>query len=149
MPSRTYSTTILGDPSGHADTTAIDIPFDPKAVFGAARVPVVVTLQGYSFRSTTFNMKGERFVPLRREHREATGVKAGDKVKVTLTLDEAPRVIDPPADLVKALKAAKALDAFKALSFTHQKEHVNAITDAKKPETRARRITKCVAMVAG
>lgn len=146
MPSKTYATTILADPDGGSMTT-IDVPFDPKAVFGKARAPVVVTLNGYRFRSTTFTMKGQRFVPLCREHREGAGVRAGQRLKVTLTLDEAPRVVKPPTDLVKALKAAKALDAFSAMSYTHQREHVQAIEDAKKPETRARRIQNCVAMV--
>lgn len=53
-----------------------------------------------------------------------------------------------PADLTAALKAAAAFDAFDALPPSHRREHINAIDEAKKPETRARRIENCVKMVA-
>lgn len=131
---------------------AIPVPFDPKAVFGKVRVPVRVTVTGskqtpYTFRSTICKMDGACWIPLRKSHREPAGVAAGDTVRIRLELDDQPRVVDAPTDLQKALKAAKVLDAWKAMSFTHQREHVEAITEARKPETRARRIEKCVDMV--
>jgi hypothetical protein len=89
-------------------------------------------------------MGGERFIPLRGSNREASGV-----VTVTLTLDDKPRVVKPPVDLARALREAGtgAVDAWKAMSFTHQREHVEAIEQAKKPETRERRVRACVEMV--
>ena len=54
----------------------IPVPFDPQAVFGKLRVPVKVTLNGHSYRSTIFKMDGLCFIPLRRSHREAPGSKA-------------------------------------------------------------------------
>lgn len=147
MPAaRTYTTIILADPDG-SSMTAIPVPFDPKAVFGVARAPVVVRLRGYEFRSTIFTMGGERFVPLRRSHREAAGVAGGERVRVTLTHDTTPRVVETPADLTKALRGAKLLATWDTLSFTHQREHVEAILDAKKPQTRTRRIEKCLEML--
>lgn len=65
-----------------------------------------------------------------------------------LELDTEERTVTPPPDFVKELKKAKAWKAWEALSFTHQREHVEAIEQAKKPETRARRIVKSVAMIA-
>jgi hypothetical protein len=127
----------------------IPVPFDPKAVFGKVRAPVKVTLNGYTFRSTIAAMGGPLFIPLRRSHREAAGLEGTETLTVVVEVDEAPRTVTPPKDLVKALKAAGALDRWKALSFTHQREHVEAIEEAKKPETRARRIEKAVAMVRG
>ena len=64
-----------------------------------------------------------------------------------LDLDSGPRVVKPPADLVKALKAASLWDRWQDLSYSHQREHVEAIEEAKKPETRARRIERAVQMV--
>lgn len=128
--------------------TGIAVPFDPVEVFGKSRAPVVVRLNGYEYRSTVFTMCGKRWVPLRRSNREAAGVKAGQRVRVTLTLDAAKRTVKTPRDLTAALKAAGAATAWKVLAFTHQREHVEAIEGAKKPETRARRIAKCVEMVA-
>jgi uncharacterized protein YdeI (YjbR/CyaY-like superfamily) len=45
------------------------------------------------------------------------------------------------------LKTASVWDRWQRLSFSHQREHVDAIDEAKKPETRVRRIERAVAMV--
>jgi uncharacterized protein YdeI (YjbR/CyaY-like superfamily) len=67
-------------------------------------------------------------------------------VRVDLDTDE--RAVTPPADLVKALKAAPpAWDRWRELSFTHQREHAEAVEGARRPETRARRIAAAVAML--
>ena len=124
------------------------LPFDPKAAFGSVRAPVVVTIDGYTFRTRVVAMGGPICVALRREHREAAGLEGGETVKVAVALDTAARTVDAPADLLKALAAARgALDAWKALSYTHQREHVEAIEGAKKVETRERRVAAAVAMV--
>lgn len=125
----------------------IPLTFDPKAVFGKIRVPVKVTLNGYTFRNTIAAMGGPPFIPLRRSNQEAAGLDGIDTLDVRLDLDTEPRVVKPPADLVKALKAASAWDRWQELSFSHQREHVEAIEDAKKPETRVRRIERAVQMV--
>ena len=65
-----------------------------------------------------------------------------------MELDTKPRVVKPPVDLAKALRADKRADAaWKVLSYTHQKEHVAAIEGAKRPETRERRIRKAIEML--
>jgi hypothetical protein len=128
----------------------IPLTFDPKEIFGKVRAPVTVTVNGYTYRSTIAAMGGPACIPLRRSNREAAGLSAGQSVEVRLELDTSPRVVTPPADFIKALKAVPgAWDRWRALSFTHQREHVEAIEDAKKPETRSRRIAKAVHMVAG
>ena len=145
MTAKTYTTTIIRD----GMMCAIPVPFDPKPVFGRVRAPVTVTLNGYTFRSTIAAMGGPCFIPFRRSHREAAGLEGGETLKVQLALDPEARTVSPPADLVRALKAVPgARDAWKALSFTHQREHVEAIEGAKKPETRTRRIDAAVVMVA-
>jgi hypothetical protein len=143
MKTKTFKVTLQRDGA----ICAIPVPFDPKEVFGKARVPVSVTLNGYTYRSTIFNMSGERFLPLRKSHREAAGLEGNETLPVTLTLDEAPREVEVPRDLEKALKAARIWEAWTAQSFTHKREHVEAIEQAKKPETRLRRIEKAVEMV--
>ena len=146
MSAKTFKTTILRDGS----MCAIPVTFDPKAVFGKVRAPVRVTLNGYTFRSTIAAMGGPCFIPFRKSHREAAGLEGGETLMVTLELDTEKREVKPPADLVKALKASPgALERWRALSYTHQREHVEAIEDAKKPETRVRRIAAAVSMVTG
>ena len=126
----------------------IVLPFDPKEVFGKVRAPVKVTLNGYTFRTTIAAMGGPPCIGIRTSYREAAGLEGGEKVEVRVALDDEPRVVTPPADLVKALKAAPpAWDRWRELSFTHQREHAEAVEGAKKPETRARRIANAVAMV--
>jgi hypothetical protein len=127
----------------------IPVPFDPKEVFGKARAPVRVRLPGHEYRSTISSMGGY-CVPLRRSHREAAGLEGNETVSVTLELDTEPRVVDVPEDLIEALRAAPGAWArWSALSYTHRREHVEAIEGAKKPETRARRIEAAARTVMG
>jgi hypothetical protein len=144
MLHRTVRVTIFRDGS----TCYVPVPFDPKAAFGKVRAPVRVTLNGYTFRSTIAVMGGTVFIPLRRGHREAAGLEGGETLGVEIALDTEPRIVKPPADLVRALRAAPpAWERWRGLSFTHQREYVEAITEARKPETRARRIAEAVRMV--
>lgn len=144
MPSKTFKTTI------HRDGSMCFIPltFDPKPVFGKVRAPVKVTLNGYTYRSTIAAMGGPPCIPLRRSNREAAGLEGDETIDVRLDLDTAVREIKPPADLVRALKSAPpAWDRWRELSYSHQREHVEAIEEAKKPETRARRIAAAARVV--
>ena len=140
---KTFTATIVRDGS----MCYIPLTFDPKPVFGKTRAPVKVTLNGYTFRSTIAAMGGPTCIPLRKSNREAAGLEGGESIQVRLDLDTEPRVVKPPADLVKALKAASVWDRWRELSFTHQREHAEAVEDAKKPETRARRIERAVQMI--
>src|SRR5437867_4093914 len=123
----------------------IPVPFDPRPVFGKVRAPVKVTLNGYTYRSTIASVGSGPCIPLRKSNREAAGLEGGEVLDVRLDLDTEKREIKPPADFVKALKAAPpAWDRWRELSFSHQREYVEAIEEAKKPETRARRIDGAV-----
>lgn len=126
----------------------IPLPFDPKTVFGKVRVPVKVTLNGYTFPSTIASMGGPPFIPLRKSNREAAGLEGTETIEVRLDVDASKREVKPPADLVKALKAVpSAYERWQQLAYTHQREHVEAIEGARKPETRERRIANAVQMV--
>lgn len=129
---------------------AIPVPFDPKAVFGKVRAPVVVTINGHCYRSTIAHMGGPCFVPLRENNRESAGVVPGVEVEVTLVLDEAIRTVDVPDDLTAALDAIPhARETWDKASFTHRREYVESLLDAKKPETRTKRLEKALAFVKG
>jgi hypothetical protein len=126
--------------------TFIAVPVDVPALFGRVRAPVVVTVNGHAYRSTVMRY-GERYVlPLSRANREAAGVSAGDAVVVELAADDAPRTVEVPADLAAALDATPgARAAFDALAFSHRREWVESVTEARRPETRARRIARTLA----
>jgi hypothetical protein len=126
----------------------IVLPFDPREIFGKARAPVVVTINGYSYRSTIAHMGGPPFVPFRQSHRDAAKVKTGGAIEVELALDEAVRTVDLPGDLAAALDGiAGARAAWDALSYTARREHAEAIEGAKRPETRAGRLQAAIAFV--
>jgi len=145
MTSKTVEVLIPGNGS----MCAIPVPFDPKSVFGKVRAPVSVTINGYTFRSTIARMGGETFIPLRKSNREAAGIQGGDRVKVRIAADLDARIVKVPPDLARALKAKSAMwTKWRKLSYTHQRECVESVLGAKKPETRERRIAKVVSMVA-
>jgi Bacteriocin-protection, YdeI or OmpD-Associated/Domain of unknown function (DUF1905) len=144
MSSKTFKTTIVRDGS----MCFIPLTFDPRTVFGKLRAPVKVTVNGHTYRSTIAAMGGPPCVPLRKSNREAAGLAGSETVNVRLDLDTEPREIEPPSDFVKALKASPpAWPRYQELSFSHRREHVEAIVGAKKPETRARRITNAVRLI--
>lgn len=145
MSSRTFKTTLLQE----GNLTAIAVPFDPKTVFGKTRAPVKVTLNGYTYQSTIASMGGRFVIPLRKSNREAAGLTGDETLEVRLDLDTETREIKPPADLAKALKAAPpAWDRWRELSYSHQREYAAAVEEAKKPETRERRIATAVREIA-
>jgi uncharacterized protein YdeI (YjbR/CyaY-like superfamily) len=89
------------------------------------------------------------FMVVNRQMREAAGVTGGETVPVQMERDDAPRVITPPPDFARALKASKEARAtWDKLSYTHQREHVEHLEGAKKPETRQRRIEKSISLLA-
>jgi hypothetical protein len=146
VKSKTVEVSILCD----GGMCAIPVPFDPNAVFGKVRAPVKVTVNGYTFRSTIARMGGEAFIPLRESNREAAAVEGGDRVKVRITADAEVRVVKVPPDLAQALKAKSGLwKQWGELSYTNQRECVESVLGAKKPDTRTRRIAKVVDLVAG
>jgi hypothetical protein len=146
MPSNKVTVTIQQEGS----MCWIPVPFDSKGAFGKVRAPVLVTLNGYTYRSTIASMGGVVCIPLRRSHREAAGVEGGQTLAVRIELDTEKREVEPPDDLVEALKAVPgAWDRWCKLSFTHQREYVEAIEEARKPETRARRIAKATEWTSG
>ena len=141
MTSKTFRAKIVREGS----ICFIPLTFDPKPVFGKVRAPVKVTLNGYTYRSTIAAMGGPPCIPLRKSNREAAGLEGDETITVRLDLDTDKREVTPPTDLLRALKAIPGgLDRWRALSYTHQREHVEAIEEAKKPQTRARRIAAAI-----
>ena len=111
---------------------------------GGGRIPVRATFDGIAYRGSIASMGGCKALGILKQIRTDLGKGPGDPVLVTVSRDDAERTIEVPADLAAALTEAGLREAFDRLSFSHRREHVNAITEAKKPETRARRITKAL-----
>ena len=141
----TFRTTLHGVQDMNA--TGIAIPPEVIESLNAGKRPkIVVAVAGLSYRSTVAVMGGQYMVGVTQEQRARTGLKAGDPIEVTIELDTAPRTVEAPADLLAALDAAGVRGAWDKLAYSHQKEHVRAIEEAKAPDTRQRRVEKAVAM---
>lgn len=143
-----FTTTVL-----QARKTATGLPVPPSVIeaLGSGKRPaVVVTVNGgHTYRSTVGVMNEQFLVPLSAENREAAGVAAGDSVEVSLEVDTLPRSVDVPEDLSAALQEAGVRAAFDTLSNSRQRALVDPVSQAKAPETRARRIEKAVEALRG
>ena len=127
----------------------VRIPFDVEQVFGRKRVPVKATINGEPYRGTLVRM-GEPFhiLIVLKEIRQKIGKDFGDKVEVALEADDQPRIVEVPPDFQQALDQSQiAKAAFEKLSYTHQKEHVQAILEARREETRRNRIQKAIGLL--
>ena len=146
MGSIRFKATLV--PRGPAAAVVIDDEQVDAVGEGAKRFPVVATVDGYSWRTTVARMGGEFLVGLNRAVRQEAGVEAGDKVDVTLELDTAPREVEVPEALSSALaQDPEARAFFDGLAYTHRKEYARWIDEAKRDETRERRVAQALEML--
>lgn len=137
--------TIL-EPLGPA--THIELDDDQVAELGGGkRAAVRVTVGGRTARLRLAVMGGQNVIGLSKASRAELGVEIGDEIEALIELDDAPREIVVPDDLAAAFAAAGVREAFEALAPSHRKEHVRAVEEAKRPETRERRIAASVAKI--
>lgn len=137
---------LNGDESQTDASASFTLPFDTRDVWGKAKVPIKVTINGYTWRSTVGNRSGIQYIVVNADARRGAGVKAGDFVTITLEPDTEKREIEVPTPLQRAL-GAKLTQKLNALSFTHKKEFVVWYSEAKKEDTRARRVEKMKQML--
>ena len=143
---QTFKTELL---KGDGDTTGFIIPDKVVEAFGQGKKPkVTVTINGkFSYPNTVAVMGGQYMIGISKERRKLAGVTGGEMIEVTLELDTAPRVMEVPPDLAKALNKDRDAKAyFATLSYSNQRRHIDNINGAKTDETRARRIEKSVAL---
>jgi len=110
---------------------------------GRGRVMLAITYKGSEFRTSVSVYRGEWMMVVNQEM-QAGGLEPGKAYQVEIARDTAERTVEIPADLKAALTKAKVLTTFEKLAYTHRKEWVRSVEDAKKPETRERRIAKVV-----
>ncbi|HKU52440.1 MAG TPA: YdeI/OmpD-associated family protein [Nitrospira sp.] len=142
----TFTATIQNAGGGGA---FVEVPFDVEAAFGSKRPKVKAVIEGVPYRGILTRMGTEcHLLVVLKEIREQIGKTFGDEVTITVEPDTEPRVIEIPAELKKAFKTEKEAKAFfDKLSYTHQKEYVTWIDEAKREETRQNRIAKTVEML--
>jgi hypothetical protein len=147
MPKKqTFTATIQNAGGGGA---FVEVPFDVEAVFGAKKPKVKAMIEGVPYRGILTRMGTDyHMLIILKGIREQIGKTFGDEVNITVEPDTKPRVIEVPADLKKAFKTEKQAKAFfEKLSYTHQREYVMWVDEAKREETRQNRIAKTIEML--
>jgi hypothetical protein len=127
--------------------TKLDIPFKVEDAFGSrGRVSVQGTINGFAFRTSVFpNGDGTHHMMVNKAMQQGAKAKPRDMVKLTLQRDQGAQTVEVPPDVKRALaKNKRAAAAFDKLAPSHRPEHIRAIMEAKKPETRVRRIERMI-----
>ena len=124
-------------------------PYDVEKEFGTrGQVPVKVTFDGVPYTGTMVKYgRPEHMLPILKAIQEKMGKGPGDTITVVVERDETVRTVEVPAEFAKLMKKEGVLPVFEKLSYTNRKEYCRWITEAKKEETRARRLGKAIEML--
>ena len=144
-----FKGTLTATPRGGGGTL-IPVPSDVAANLGLKGMPKIrVVIAGRPYRGSLMPMgDGTYCLGILKSIQEAAGVGFGDSVEVLLELDTAPRTVEPPADLARAMAGDKKMAANREnLSFTNKKEMARSLEEAKKSETRERRLKAAIAQL--
>ena len=147
MPKKHTFTAVIQNAGGGG--AFVEVPFDVEEAFGSKRPKIRALIEGVPYRGTLVRMGTEcHLLLVLKSIREQAGKTFGDEVKVTVEADAEERVVAVPAELKRAFKSEKEANAaFEKLSYTHQKEYAAWINEAKKEETRQKRIAKTIEML--
>ena len=134
---------------GRGGGAFVFFPYDVEQEFGAkGHVPVQATFDGEQYRGSLAKYGSpQHMLGVSKAIREKLGKKAGDMLDVVVWKDEEERTVEVPPEFQKLLKKEGLLPSFDKLSYTHRKEYCRWITEAKKEETRLRRLEKAVEML--
>lgn len=136
---------IAGDGGG----TGVLFPYDTEAEFGTkGRVPIHATFDGLPYTGSLIKYGfPQHTLHLPKEIRVQLGKHPGDIIAVVVWRDESERILEVPEPFLDLLRKEGLLPVFEQLSYTHRKEYCRWIAEAKKEETRLRRLQKAVEML--
>ena len=128
------------------DNAGIVVPAEVMSALGGGNHPkVVVTLNGFTYRSSVAKMGDHFLIPASKARRAEGKLEVDVPYEIEIELDTAPRTVDLPEELAAHFgndPAAKA--AWEAMSYSTQLRTVTPILNAKKPETRQRNVEKVI-----
>jgi hypothetical protein len=130
--------------------TLVPIPKEVAAKLGLKGMPKInAVIAGTPYRGSLMPMgDGTYCLGVLKSIQDAAGVGAGDSITIDVELDTAPRTVTLPADLATAIAHDKAaLAAWEAMSYTNKKEIARSLDEAKRPETRERRLAHALALL--
>jgi len=127
------------------NNTGIVVPEENLLELNAGKKPPVkVNVNGYEYQSTIASMSGYYLIPLSKEHRILSGLNGNDEVNVILTLESKDRNVDVPVELIQILNDNNLLELFEKQSYSARKEMVRLIMDAKKEDTKTKRLNQLI-----
>jgi uncharacterized protein DUF1905/bacteriocin resistance YdeI/OmpD-like protein len=147
----TFKGTLTPTPRGGGGCL-VPVPCEVAAKLGLKGMPKIsAVIAGQKYRGSLVPMgDGTYCLGVLKSIQDAAGVGFGDTISVELELDTAPRTVEPPADLARPIAASKKMAAnWEKLSFTNKKEMARSLEEAKKPETRERRLASALAKLRG
>lgn len=129
----------------------IEFPFSTEELFNKkGQVKVKAVFDGnVEYRGSLTKMKSDcHILGLTQEVRKKLGKTFGDKVSVSLSEDKEERVVEVADDIISVFNEnPEAKTLFDKMSYTHKKEYIRWIEEAKKPETRENRKIKMIQMI--
>jgi hypothetical protein len=148
QPMKKYNFTAKIEP-GPGGGAFVLFPFDAEREFGVkGRVPVKAAFEGIPYSGSLMRCGAQQhMLGILKSIQEQTGKQIGDTIKVQVWQDQQERTVEIPPAFAALLKKEKLLPTFEKLSYTHRKEYVRWITEAKKEETRAARLAKSIEML--
>jgi hypothetical protein len=128
----------------------VEVPDEVVAALGGkGRIPVQASFDGVPYRGSIVKMGGVMMLGVTKATMAEAGAGPGDVLDVVVQNDEAPREVEVPPELARALKRNRTAAAvWDRLSFSHRREYVGYIVEAKKEETRARRVERSIEALA-
>lgn len=127
------------------NNTGIVVPEENLLELNAGKKPPVkVNVNGYEYQSSIASMSGYYLIPLSKEHRLNSGLNGNDVVNVILTLESKDRNVEVPVELIQILKENNLLELFEKQSYSNRKEMVRLVVDAKKEDTKIKRMSQIV-----
>lgn len=149
MAEQRFKTTL--EPAGEGGAwTGIFLTEEQSAKLGKrGRVAVVLTINGHALRAFAAPMgDGTHGIVVNKKMQAQAGVDQNEVVDVTLEIDTTPRTVDVPPELAKELdKSKKAKEFFGGLAYTHQKDFVSWIIEAKRSETKEKRLAESMCLL--
>jgi len=149
MPAKKFEFDALIKKHETLNSGFIEFPYDVMKEFGKGRVKVKALIDGFEYHGSLVKMGGDsHWIGINQEVRKEIGKDPGDEVHVVIEEETEERTVEVPDDLLKLMqKEPEVLAFFNKLSFTHKKEYVRWITEAKREETRKVRLVKAIEMM--
>lgn len=135
--------------AGDGGGAYVFFPYDTEAEFGTkGKVRVKATFNGVPYTGSLIKYGNpQHMLGMLKAIREQTRKGPGDTIEVVVWKDEDVRTVEVPAQFEKLMKKERLLPFFEKLSYTHRKEYCRWITEAKKEETRSKRLEKAIEML--